>query len=134
MPYGGAASSLALLFAITQLQSRAPDVQLAVFAAVISLPLWLVHATIIEFYLFLGPASFPHYKGEVAQRLVRKLSAIAGTALVLGIGGLVHCILAWATWVYVGAIGLAFYFLHEFNVDLADWWHEQENKPPHPDG
>lgn len=127
VPYGGAASCLALLIAITQVQSRAPDVQIVIASAAIALPLWLVQATVYEFYMYLGPRSHSHYKAAFTQLLLKKLGYLAGLSLATGVGALIHCLLSWALWVYLAAILLSFYFLHSFHTNLAVWWHEEQS-------
>ena len=128
VPYGAAAASLAVLLAMTQVASRGPSAQVAIAGAAIAMPLWLIQATIYEFYLFLGPRAFDHYKSQSAQSMAKGLGYLAGLPLVAAVGGLVHVLLPWAVWAYGLACLVGFYYLHRFNVHLADWWHDQN--PP----
>jgi hypothetical protein len=126
MPYGAAATSLAILCAMTQVITRGSNAQIAIIGATVALPLWLVTATIYEFYLYLGPKSYAHYRSQPVQGMTRMLSYLAGTSLAASVGGLVHVLLPWALAAYVIACVVGFWFLHRFNISLAHWWSEQK--------
>jgi hypothetical protein len=125
IPYGAAATSLAILCAMSQVATRGSNAQIAIFGAAVALPLWLVAATIYEFYLYLGPRSYPHYRSQAVQGTTKALSFTAGAFLVASVGGLVHVLLPWALVAYIAACVASFWFLHRFNVSLAAWWSEQ---------
>jgi hypothetical protein len=132
MPYGAAATCFAILCAMTQVASRGIAAQFAIVGATAALPLWLVVATIYEFYLYLGRDSHQHYKSAEIQRLIKHVSYFAGVALLLSVGGLVHVLLPWATYAFVFACLSAFWVLHRFQTSLAAWWRVQSPRQDRP--
>lgn len=128
--YGGAAAGLAMLLAVTQIQERSFDVQLTIFCAAVSIPLWLSLATMLETYLYFGASAHGHYRTKSAQLLLGSIFLAAGLLLATGVGGLVHHLLPWATWPYLIGIFIALCTLTAFQAGLQDWQAEDSNRKP----
>lgn len=119
---GGAAASLAILLALTQVQSRQVAYSVCTFTAATSMPLWFLTAALYEGYIFLGRKSFSHMKTKSAVFVFGPLSLIAGVTLVACISSLLWILEPAAAAAFIVTTVFSGVVMNRFTANLADWW------------
>ncbi|MFL6591796.1 MAG: hypothetical protein ACJ8GK_03700 [Luteimonas sp.] len=119
---GAAAASLVLVCGILSIGAGDLALRIAIVACSVSLPLWVVAAGMIEYYLVLGPRSLAH-AGEPFPSRVRSLLAFcAGAALLLAVAAVLGHVYRPALWAFLAAVGVGFAAASAFHWHLARWY------------
>jgi len=122
LAYGGAASCLIIIVQLAQIGSGEFSLQVAVVAASIGLPLWLVLGVTSEVYISLGKQSYPHFRSNLSQYFFGMLLAFGGTALAAAVGGILWHILPEAAVIFGIATMACVLVVNLFHWWVAHWW------------
>jgi hypothetical protein len=123
--YGGAAVSLAVLAGLTQVGASALSLRMGVYAAAVTLPIWLLLGTMYEYYIYLGPGSYAHLASPFILRLSLRAFAAAGLGLVATSACIIWYLAPGAALVFIGMSLACCVVAARFHFDLAQWWFSQ---------
>jgi len=122
LAYGGAASCLIIIIQLAQIGGGELALHVAVVAASIGLPLWLLLGATSEVYISLGKQSYPHFRSMVSQFFFGMLLFLGGTALAAAVGGLLWHILPEAAVIFGIAAIACILLVNLFHWWVAHWW------------
>jgi len=128
--YGAAAVCLAMLVGITQVGANDSSLHMSVYASILAMPLWVMIGAAVEYYILLGPSSYPHFRSSSQSVPAALALLVASGALWLAIVGVVHFLVPLAAWLFALVCLIVSLLYWRFHLNLADWLvhaeHEQE--------
>jgi hypothetical protein len=119
---GSAAACLAVLIQILQVGMKDDALTVSVLATAVGMPFGLAWAFLFEYYIFLGPRSYPHFRSIIRSQLIGVLGAVSGIALLVAVGGVLWHLLPKAAFVFAGVAAMVIVVLLGFHVNIACWW------------
>ncbi len=120
--YGGAAACLAILAGLAQVGAKDPALKVAVYAASIALPAWLLIGSVFEYYIFLGKQSYRHLRSKFVIALTSTLYVVAGVGMFAATGGIAWYLAPEAAYAFAFSAFCAVVLGLAFHAHLAGWW------------
>jgi hypothetical protein len=122
---GIAAVALAMLLQILQLSDLDLALRITVVSCAAALPMSVFMVFALEYYLLLGPRSYPHYILFARARVISVVLAIQGVGIGIAAGGVLYHVQPLAMWVFAASSIGALLLIMGVHYNLAEWWFDQ---------
>ena len=122
MYFGAGATCLVLIVQLASTGVSTLWLKWSLLTGAISMPLWLGLGGLFEYYIMLGPKSYPHKRSGFANRLIGSLMLFAGLSLVASIALFLYHAIPFAAYSFLAAIVMVFVISVVFHWHLASWY------------
>jgi hypothetical protein len=118
--YGAAGIQLLIIILLVQVWDDSTALKLCLYSAAFGIPLWVCSGGLIEYYIFLGEQSYPHYKSKPGKVIFGSLYIISGISMVISIGSIMYSLNSMAVWIFGSSIVCVLGVYLIFNNSLAN--------------
>jgi len=118
---GAAGVAFVIVLALLDSGARTLPRVVALYAATIAMPFWLLAALVHEIYILLGRRSYMHLRTSAAIGLHKLVQLAGGGSPVVSVGALVYSIAPEAVYVFAPGSARAFGILLLFDQHLERW-------------
>lgn len=122
--FGAAAVCIATLVSLTQIGAATVAIQVAVLAASIGAPLWLLVGSLVEHYVVLGQSSYAHFDRMLKRPPSFVLVALAYVSSVCSLAAVIFYLMPAAMWAFLVCGFGTFLYGRWFMSDIARWYTE----------
>lgn len=120
--YSSAAVLLVIVVQLLQVPSLSLSLHVALVAAAVGMPLFIMQAYVLEIYLSLGEASYAHAIFNLYRPLSITIQVTAVFALLISLMAVLHHLLPLAAYVFVACSLLAILVAAFLQQSIGRWW------------
>jgi hypothetical protein len=118
--FGAAGSSLLILLVIFQTGIESTALCVSQIGGAAALPTWFGLAGVFEYYILIGPRSYPYYRRVVAETYLPALFLLGGAGLLAAIGGILYQLQKVALYAFLVSVGTTIFVTLIHHAGLAN--------------
>lgn len=126
--FGAAGTSLLIVLVNFQTGEESLALSISQFGAATSLPIWTSLAGLFEYYVLIGPRSYPYYRKIVVKTYAPALFALGGVSVLASIGGILYQLQDFVLYAFIVSIVVSVVVAFQHHVGLAQAFFDDQNK------